>query len=140
MTRPYSLDLRERMVRAVEAGASRRATAARFGVSPSCVVKLVQRWSRSGSLAPDPGGGGRRAKLADHAELVQALLAASPDLTIAELKSRLAAAGIAVSPAAISRFLKACGLTRKKRPRMPPSKTGPMSLPPGAIGARVSRR
>ena len=109
MTRPYSLDLRQRIVRAVEAGASRRATAAQFDVSPSCVVKLVQRWRQKGTLAPDPVGGGRRAKLADHAELVHALLAATPDSTIAELKARLAAEGIAVSPSAISRFLKACG-------------------------------
>jgi transposase len=117
MTRPYSLDLRERMVRAVEAGASRRATAAKFEVSPSCVVKLVQRWRRTG-LEPAPTAGGRPAKLADHADLVHALLAATPDVTITELQTRLAADGIAVSPSAISRFLKACGLTRKKdRPR-----------------------
>jgi len=83
---------------------------------------------------------GRRAKLADHAERVEALLAAPPDLTIAELRTRLAAAGIAVSPAAISRFLKACGLTRKKRPRTPPSRSAPTSPPPGAPGARSSRR
>ena len=114
MTRPYSVDLRERMVRAVEAGASRRATAAKFEVSPSCVIKLVQRWRQKGTLEPEPSRGGRRAKLADHAELVHALLAATPDITIAELKTRLAAEGIAVSAAAISRFLNACGLTRKK--------------------------
>jgi len=140
MTRPYSLDLRERMVRAVEAGASRRATAAKFDVSPSCVVKLVQRWRQKGTLAPEPAGGGRRAKLADHAERVHALLAATPDLTIAELQSKLAAAGVAVSPAAISRFLKACGLTRKKRPRTPPSRTARTSPRRGTPGARSSRR
>ena len=139
MTRPYSLDLRERMVRAVEGGASRRATAAKFEVSPSCVVKLVQRWRHKGTLAPEPAGGGRRAKLVDHAERVDALLVAAPDLTIAELKIRLAAAGIAVSPAAISRFLVACGLTRKKRSRTPPSRTAPTSRPPDAPGARSSR-
>jgi transposase len=140
MTRPYSVDLRERMVRAVEAGASRRATAAKFDVSPSCVVKLLQRWQQRGTLAPDPVGGGRRAKLADHAQRVHALLAATPDITIAELKTRLAAEGIEVSPSAISRFLIACGLTRKKRPRTPPSRIAPMSPPPGAPGARSSRR
>jgi transposase len=140
MTRPYSMDLRERMVRAVEAGASRRATAAKFAVSPSCVVKLLQRWRRQGTLEPDPPGGGRRAKLADQAERVDALLAATPDITIAELKARLAADGIEVSPSAISRFLKACGLTRKKRPRTPPSRTARTSPPPGAPGARSSRR
>jgi transposase len=140
MTRPYSIDLRERMVRAVEAGGSRRATAARFGVSPSCVIKLVQRWRRAGTLEPEPVRGGRRAKLADHAERVQALLAAAPDSTIAELQTRLAADDIHVSPAAISRFLKACGLTRKKRPRTPPSRTAPMSPRHGAPGAPSSRR
>jgi hypothetical protein len=77
MTRPYSLDLRQRIVRAVEAGASRRATAAQLEVSLSCVVKLVQPWRRNGTPAPDPVGGGRRAKLAGHAELVHALLAAT---------------------------------------------------------------
>jgi transposase len=139
MTRPYSIDLRERMVRAVEGGTSRRATAARFGVSPSCVIKLVQRWRRAGTLAPEPVRGGRRAKLADHTERVQALLAAAPDSTIAELQTRLAADDIHVSPSAISRFLKACGLTRKKRPRTPPSRTALMSPPHGAPGARSSR-
>ena len=140
MTRPYSMDLRERMVHAVEAGASRRATAARFGVSPSCVIKLVQRWRRAGTLAPEPGRGGRRAKLADHAERVEALLAAAPDSTLAELQAGLAADDIQVSPAAISRFLKACAVTRKKRPRTPPSATGQMSPRHGVPGARSSRR
>jgi transposase len=116
------------------------ATAARFGVSPSCVIKLVQRWQRAGTLAPEPVRGGQRAKLADHAERVEALLAAAPDSTIAELQTRLAADDIHVSPSAISRFLKACGLTRKKRPRTPPSGTGGMSPPPGAPGARNSQR
>ena len=42
MARPYSVDLRERVVRAVEGGASRRAAAAKFEVSISFVVKLMQ--------------------------------------------------------------------------------------------------
>jgi transposase len=67
MARPYSVDLRERVVRAVEAGASRRATAARFEVSPSFVIKLVQRWRQHGTVQPERGGR-KRAKLAVHAE------------------------------------------------------------------------
>ena len=95
------------------------------------------RGQAAAALAPqgharaEPAGGGRRAKLADHAELVHALLAAAPDITLAELRSRLAADGIAVSPSAISRFLTACGLTRNKRPRTPPR---------AAPGANSSRR
>ena len=138
MARPYSMDLRERVVRAVEAGASRRATAATFEVSPSFVSKLMQRWRRHGTVQPDRVGGGKRSTLSAHAERVQALLAAAPDLTIAELRSRLAAAGIAVSRSALGRFLIAAGLTRKKRPSTPPSRTGRTSLPPGAPGARGS--
>jgi len=127
------------MVRAVEAGCSRRATAAQFEVSPSCVIKLVQRWREKGTLAPEPVRGGRRAKLADHAELVHALLAAAPDITLAELRSRLVDEDIEVSPSAISRLLKACGLTRKKRPRTLRSRRAPMSPLRGAPGARSSR-
>jgi transposase len=115
MTRPYSVDLRERVVRAVEAGLSRRAAARRFEVSISFVIKLVQRWRRKGTVHPDRYGGWKRPALAAHTERVRALLAAEPDLTIAELRSRLASEGIHVSPAAISRFLSAAGLTRKKR-------------------------
>jgi transposase len=104
------------------------------------VVKLLQRWHQKGTLEPDPAGGGRRAKLADHAERVHALLAAAPDITLAELRRRLVDEDIEVSPSAISRFLKACGLTRKKRPPTPPSRTARTSPPRGAPGANSSRR
>jgi hypothetical protein len=93
-------------------------------------VAGVWRGTTARSSAPEPLGGGRRAKLADHAERVHALLAAAPDSTIAELRSRLAAAGIAGSPAAISRFLNACGLTRKQSPRTPPSRSVHRTSPP----------
>jgi transposase len=132
------VDLRERVVRAVEAGASRRATAARFEVSPSFVIKLMQRWRRHGTVQPERIGGRKQAKLARHAERVQALLAAEPDLTIAELRSRLAATGMAVSRSALGRFLIAAGLTRKKRPSTPPSRTARTSPPAGAPGANGS--
>jgi transposase len=138
MARPYSVDLRARIVRAVEAGLSRRAAAAKFEVSVSCVVKLLQRWRDKGTLEPERIGGGKRSSLAPHAERVQALLAAEPDLTIAELRCRLAAQGITTSRSALGRFLLAAGLTRKKRPSTPPSRTARTSLPPGAPGARGS--
>jgi transposase len=139
MARPYSVDLRERVVRAVEVGASRRATAARYDVSPSFVIKLMQRWRRRGTVQPDRIGGRKRSTLAVHTERVHALLAAEPDLTIAELRTRLAAEGIAVRRSAVDRFFAAAGLTRKKRSSMPPSRAGPTSPPPGSPGARGSR-
>lgn len=139
MARAYSVDLRERVVRAVENGASRRAAAAQFAVSISFVVKLMQRWRQRGTVQADRIGGWKRPRLAAHAERVHALLSAEPDLTIAELRSRLAAEGIATSRSGIGRFLAAAGLTRKKRRRMPPSRTARMSPPRGGPGARASR-
>jgi transposase len=49
MGKPYSLDLRERIIGFVGSGKSRREAADRFGVSPSCAIKLVDRWDHTGS-------------------------------------------------------------------------------------------
>jgi transposase len=139
MARPYSVDLRERVVRAVENGASRRATAAKFEVSISFVVKLLQRWRRCGTVQPERIGGWKQSTLAAHGERVRALVAAEPDRTIVELRQRLAADGIAVSRSALGRFLLAHGLTRKKRPGTPPSRTvrtSPRRAPPGVRSSR----
>ena len=63
MVRPYSLDLRERVVRAVEEeGLSRRQAAARFGVSVSSAIKWVERYRSTGSFAPGKMGGHRTKK------------------------------------------------------------------------------
>ena len=140
MARPYSVDLRERVVRAVEDGASRRAAAAKFEVSISFVVKLMQRWHQRGTIQPDRIGGWKQSTLAAHGERLRALVAAEPDLTIAELRHRLADEGIATSRSGVGRFLIAAGLTRKKRPSTPPSRTARTSPRPGPPGAPSSRR
>jgi putative transposase len=48
MAKPYSRDLRERMVRAVQAGRSRHEVARMFEVSASCVIKLMHRYEATG--------------------------------------------------------------------------------------------
>ena len=90
MPRAYSSDLRERVKRAVEKGASCRQVAAQYEVSVSFVLKPMQRWRRDGTLAPEPMGGRKPRRLAGHAERVRALIAAEPDLTIDGLRRRLA--------------------------------------------------
>jgi transposase len=135
MTRPYSVDLRERVVRAVGAGTSCRSAAAKFEVSVSFVIKLMQRWRQRGLVAPDRYGGWKRSPLEAHAERVRVLLAAEPDLTIEELRIRLAGGGVQTSRSALGRFLLGHGLTRKKRPSTPPNRndqTSPWRAPPGA--------
>jgi transposase len=136
MARPLSLDLRERIVDAVESGLSRRAAAERFRVSDSCAIKLLQRWQRTGSLAPAAMGGSKGFVLEPHEALVRELIAGQPDMTLDELRARLAAASVAVGRTSIHRFLKALGLTLKKRPSTPPNKPGRTSPRGGRPGAR----
>ena len=125
MARPLSLDLRQRIVDYVEAGGSRRGAAAHFRVSPSCVIKLMQRKARTGSAAPAAMGGNKRYALADHAEVVKELVAAVPDMTLDELRSKLADRAIATTRTSIWRFLGHLGLTLKKRRSMRASKSAP---------------
>ena len=140
MARPYAVARRARVVRAVAGGASRRAAAAKFAVSISFVVKLMQRWHQRGTIQPDRIGGWKQPTLAAHGERLRALVAAEPDLTIAALRHRLADEGIATSRSGVGRFLIAAGLTRKKRPSTPPSRTARTSPRPGPPGAPSSRR
>jgi transposase len=138
MGRPYSEDLRTRIVAAVEGGTSRNAAARHFAVSASCVVKLVQRFRRTGTVAP--GARGRRPyALAEHEALVRELVAAQPDLTLDELQQELEQRGIRVGRSSVNRFLLACGLTFKKSRFMPPSSKGRMLRPRGKAGALTSR-
>jgi transposase len=140
MPRPLSLDLRERIVEAVETGSSRREAAEQFEVSVSCAIKLVQRWERTGSVAPAPMGGRKPYALAAHEARVRAVLAAQPDITLDELRAQLTDEGIEVSRSSIGRFLQALGWTRKKRPSMPANRIGPMSPQralPGRAGGRA---
>jgi transposase len=139
MARPLSLDLRERIVRAVEDGLSRRAAAERFQISVSCAIKLVQRWKETGSAAPAPMGGHKAYALAAHEKVVRKLYEARPDITLDELHERLKAAGVSVGRTSIHRFLKALGLTRKKRRSMPANRTGRMSRPRARSGAAIKR-
>lgn len=96
-------DLRERVVRTVEAGTSCHEAAAIFEVSPSSAIKWLARWRRTGSVAAKPMGG-KRSSLDAHKEWLLALTAAEPDLTLEEIRSRLRQRGIVVSASSVWRF------------------------------------
>jgi transposase len=90
MTKPLSSDLRERLIEAVGAGMSRRAAADRFGVAASTAVKWVRRWRDTGSKAPRPQGGDKRSdRIEAHAEEILGLIAATRDITLAEIAGHL---------------------------------------------------
>jgi transposase len=54
--RPYSMDLRVRVIGDISTGASRQEAAKRYGVSPSVVVLWAQRFEQTGSVAKPSGG------------------------------------------------------------------------------------
>ena len=113
MPKPYSLDLRERVVDAVVTGASRREAAEQYGLSPSVVVLWMQRWEATGSVEAKPVGGSI-SPLEDHAEFLLDLAAEQPDATLDEIVAALAKAGIAGSRTAVWRFYERHEVTFKK--------------------------
>ena len=116
MGKPYSLDLRERVIGFVKQGGSRRGAAERFAVSPSCAIKLVERWERTGLATPGKRGGSV-GKLAPYREFLLACVKEKQDITMPELAAVLKAqTGIDVAPASLSRFLIRNGFRLKKRP------------------------
>ncbi len=136
--RPYSEDLRARVIHACEAeGLAHRVVAKRFVVSPSFVEKRLARWRRTGSVAPRPHTGGHPSPLAAVEAPVRQWLVAQPDLTLAEVRTRLAEeCTVATSRPARSRWLARVGLARKKRRSTPSSATARRSRPSGGRGPR----
>lgn len=114
MARPYSNDLRERVVAAVVRGAPTRSVAERFGIAVSSVVKWSQRYRRTGSVAPGKMGGHRRPVLEPHRAFIVERIAQTPHLTLHRLKDELAARGVVVSHNAVWQFLRREGLRFKK--------------------------
>jgi transposase len=115
MPAPISMDLRERIVRAVEGGSSIRAAARRFAVSPSAAIKLMQRVRATGSAAPARYGGYRRPLLAPHSAALRGLVAAKPDITLAELQAELQHRhGVVAVLSTLHNTLRRLGLRHKK--------------------------
>lgn len=112
MVRPYSLDLRERVVAAVEAGESRRSAARRFGVSESTAVKRLQRMQATGSVKRAKMGGYVRPLLESEREWILARFAeAGSDLTVRGLAAELTERGVKTGAYAVWAFFKREGLT-----------------------------
>ena len=116
MVKPYSNDLRERVVRAIECGETCRAVADRFGVSVSSAVKWSQRYRATGSVAPAQMGGYRRRVLDAHRDFITERVSQTPHVTLHNLQQDLAARGVDVSHDTVWRFLRREGLSFKKKP------------------------
>ena len=122
MGKALSVDLRERVVGAVQGGTSCRAAAAQFRVSVSSAIRWVAQARLSGDAAPKPQGGDRRsplgarrsARIEAHAALILGLQEKTCDITLAELRAALAAQGVNVGIGSLWRFFARRQITRKK--------------------------
>src|SRR5246127_2706185 len=114
MPKPYSVDLRARVIEDVESGASRRETAERYGISPSVVVIWVQRFEETGSVAAKPSGGSM-SPLEKHADFLLGLIERQPDLTLDEVVLATRKHKIAGGRTAVWRFFKRHKITFKKK-------------------------
>jgi transposase len=110
MARSLSVDLRRRVVGAIEGGSSCRAAAQRFGVSALSAIRWRAQERREGNIRPKRQGGDRHSAVA-----------AKSDITLSELREQLKARGVAVAIGTLWRFFKRRKITRKKRRRMPPN-------------------
>jgi len=131
--RPYSTDLRERVLAACDAGAKTKAVAKTFSVSPSWVRRLKQRRREGKPIAPASPRNKRVPKLDAYADAIRARVAETPDLTLAELRAALGVAvGLSTLWAAVARL----GLTVKKKSSGRPSRTARTSPAGGPSGGR----
>ncbi|MCA3348681.1 MAG: IS630 family transposase [Roseomonas sp.] len=124
MTRPYSMDLRERAIARVMAGESVRTVAAALSISAATVVRWSQRYRASGSLAPGKVGGHKPRLLTG--ELRDWLLdRTKTDFTLRGLVAELAERGVKVDYVQVWRFAHAEGLSFKKKRVLPAEQLRP---------------
>jgi transposase len=128
MAKSLSVDLRVRVLKAISEGMSRRQAAARFGVSAASAIRWQTLAQRVGAPTPKPQGGDRRShRIEAHSARILDLVEKTPDITLSEIRARLAEHGVEVSITALWRFFERRQITLKKSRRTPRSKTGQTS-------------
>ena len=133
MPKPCSLDLRMRVLREVEAGASRREAAECVEVSASSAIKWMQRLNETGSIAAKPSGGSI-SPLEAHAAVLLGLIAEQPDLTLDEIVAVDAQAPDRRQPQRGLAVLQAAQCQLQKKACAQRSSSEPMWSAPGGAG------
>ena len=117
MAKGYSTDLRERVVAIVESGESAREATRLLDLKASTAIRWIERWTTTGSVAAKPGTGHCRSPLEPHKQWLIDLVTAEPDLTLAEIRSRLAREKkLKAGTTSIWRFYERHAITFKKNP------------------------
>ncbi len=119
MARAYSLDLRQRVVEAIEDGLSSREAARRFAIGIATAGAWHRLWRRTGDVHPGRQGKPQGSKLDAHEQFVLSLVESQKDISLGEIAERLAQdCRVSACPATIWYFLDKRGITFKKRQGM----------------------
>ncbi len=119
MARAYGVDLRGRVIEAIDEGMSARGAAARFSVGISTAINWHRQWREEGSLEPGRQGKPKRSKLDSHEAFILELIEERKDIALHEIAETLTAErGVCSCAATVWYFLSRCGLTHKKRRAM----------------------
>ena len=110
----YSQDLRDRVLRALKRGDRPTEIARRFEVSRVWVYQVRDRERETGMRSSFQIGGHRRSRLAEREQVLREWIAAQPDLSLAELRQRLAHQGVSIKIGALWHQLNKWNLTFKK--------------------------
>ena len=124
MGRAYGIDLRTRVVEAIESGLSHRQAGARFCVAVSTAGNWHRLWRRTGSARPGKQGHPVGSKLDAYEAEILAMVEETKDIALYEIAERLVGEhGIHAAPSTVWHFFQKRAITFKKRPRTPPSRS-----------------
>jgi len=122
MAKSLSLDLRQRVIAAIDGGLSYRQAAERFGVTAASAIRWRSRQREADDFAPKQQGGDRRSRRIEaHAPFILNAVDTKSDITLGELQDKLKDYGATASVASLWRFFQRRKITLKKRRLTPPS-------------------
>jgi putative transposase len=115
MGKPYSMDLRERVVAAVAGGMSRNRAAKQFGIGISTAINWVKRLGQTGSVAPGKMGGHKPKAISGEHRAWLLRRIKEGDFTLRGLVAELAVRGLKVDYRSVWEFVHAEKLSFKKK-------------------------
>jgi transposase len=140
MAGPYGIDLRVRVIEAIESGLSTRQAAARFSIGIATAGTWHRLWRKTGDVSPGRLGNPGGSKLDAHEAFILGLIAAQKDIALHEIAEKLFDThGLRVQPSTIWYFLDRRGLTFKKRQRTLQSRSVKTSRQPAKLGWKASQ-
>ena len=139
MTRSLSVDLRSRVIAAIEDGVSTREAARRFQIGISTAGAWYRRYRETGEMEARKQDQPSRSKLDAHEAFILSLIEDTPDITLAEIGEHLATeCDVRAAPSTVWLFLDRRGITFEKRRRTPQSSSVPMSCVAVWLGSTAS--